>query len=286
MSSAFAGESSAGIRAQGPWLRSSRVTCPINMSDHVSKSRPDGHRATVFDVWKEYEKVAMHFNDLIMQLRTRSLGGVATLATIAGVVAHGDVGIDMRREMLVVAFALLCAFWVAIWLLDFLYYNPLLLGAVDALVELEHQSQKSEGGDPIMAGLVLSTRIEAFARSRGRGAIGRWMFYIIVFGCAGLRSRASRGHVIGIFDLRENNVEAVGDHDSGFLVRDRLAGVDRGDRGIVRWSVGSEAAGGAGAELVALGNGRVRGRHAGVDRTRRDSRGDSAAHRACVVRRQ
>ena len=45
------------------------------MSDAVSKSRPDGHKATVLDVRKEYERLAMHFNDLIMQLRTRSLGG-------------------------------------------------------------------------------------------------------------------------------------------------------------------------------------------------------------------
>jgi len=41
-----------------------------------------------FDLWKEYERVAMHFNDLIIRLRSQSLGGVAAFATLAGVVAN------------------------------------------------------------------------------------------------------------------------------------------------------------------------------------------------------
>ena len=34
-----------------------------------------------FEVWQEYEKIAMHFNDLLMRLRTQALGAVAALAT-------------------------------------------------------------------------------------------------------------------------------------------------------------------------------------------------------------
>lgn len=152
------------------------------MAEPPVAHRPRADAVSLFEVWKEYEKVAMHFNDLIIQLRIRSLGGVATLAAIAGVVAHGDIGFELRREMLQMTFLLLCAFWVAIWMLDFLYYNRLLLGAVDALLELEKTSQQS--GDPIPGGLVLSTRIESFAggkRSGGRrGAAGRWLFYLTV----------------------------------------------------------------------------------------------------------
>lgn len=36
-------------------------------------------------------------------------------------------------------FGILTAFWVAIWILDFRYYNRLLIGAVDALLKLEDQ---------------------------------------------------------------------------------------------------------------------------------------------------
>ena len=35
-----------------------------------------------FKLWKSYEEVAMHFNDLIIRLRIQSIGGLAALATV------------------------------------------------------------------------------------------------------------------------------------------------------------------------------------------------------------
>ena len=35
-------------------------------------------------LWKEYEAVAMHFNDLLIRIRTQSLAAVAAFATVAG----------------------------------------------------------------------------------------------------------------------------------------------------------------------------------------------------------
>ena len=37
-------------------------------------------------LWVEYEKIAMHFNDLLIKLRTQSLGGLAAIGfvTLAG----------------------------------------------------------------------------------------------------------------------------------------------------------------------------------------------------------
>jgi hypothetical protein len=35
----------------------------------------------VFEVWTKYEDIAMHFNDLLIRLRTQALGAIAALGT-------------------------------------------------------------------------------------------------------------------------------------------------------------------------------------------------------------
>jgi len=68
----------------------------------------------VFDrmtLWKEYENVAMHFNDLIIRLRSQSLGAVAAFATLAGVITKNDTGPQLRWGLLTGAFGLLAVFW-------------------------------------------------------------------------------------------------------------------------------------------------------------------------------
>jgi hypothetical protein len=37
------------------------------------------------EVWKDYEEIAMHFNDLLIKLRTQALGGVAALSALVGI---------------------------------------------------------------------------------------------------------------------------------------------------------------------------------------------------------
>jgi hypothetical protein len=135
-------------------------------------------KLNAFEVWKEYEKIAMHFNDLLMKLRTQSLGGVAAIATLAGIVAKTDLTPALRWGVMASAFLLLNAFWLAVWILDFCYYNRLLNGAVDALVEIEAASKTSATLDQ----LNLSTRIEEVVgtQRRARSSSGRWWFYSIV----------------------------------------------------------------------------------------------------------
>ncbi len=115
-----------------------------------------------FKVWKEYEGVAMHFNDLLIRLRTQALGGVAVIAAIATVIAKGDIGFELKWGILLISFILLTIFWIAIWILDLRYYNRLLLGAVDAILELENESKE---GKPINK-IILSTRIEEIATGK------------------------------------------------------------------------------------------------------------------------
>ena len=135
----------------------------------------------VFELWKKYEDMAMHFNDLIIKLRTQALAAVAALATIVGVFAKADTDAHTRWEMVAFAFFILLIFWIAIWVIDFRYYNRLLIGAVSALIELEKQSK-----DKLRVRHIdISTRIEAAVAGKlgleGTNlSLGRWAFYGLV----------------------------------------------------------------------------------------------------------
>jgi len=78
-------------------------------------------------------------------------------------------------------FAMLFLFWIAIWVLDFLYYNRLLLGAVDSLLELE---KAINSGNEIK--LSMSHRIEDAVLGKQLTHIAKgtyWgprLFYLIV----------------------------------------------------------------------------------------------------------
>jgi hypothetical protein len=108
-------------------------------------------------LWEKYEDIAMHFNDLLMRLRSQSIAGIAALSTVVGVLTKGDVT-DERVSWLVAAmiFVAMALIWVAIWCIDFLYYNVLLTGAVSALQQLEEETQR---GGP--KSINMSTLIEA-----------------------------------------------------------------------------------------------------------------------------
>ena len=135
----------------------------------------------LFKVWTQYETLAMHFNDLLMRLRSQSLAAVAAFATAAGVLIKTEsVGVDFRWGFMSAVFSCLFVFWIAIWILDLWYYNRLLLGAVEALLVIERASLE---GDRIL-GVNLSVQIEAAVRRRRKGSWKRckgiWVFYFIV----------------------------------------------------------------------------------------------------------
>jgi hypothetical protein len=137
----------------------------------------------LFEAWKEYQRIAMHFNELLMRLRSQSLAAVGALASVAGFAFKGEAGAAATNwHALIAAFGALSVFWVAIWVLDFAYYNRLLLGAVNALVAIEKASAE---GKTMLDRLNLSHDIEdAVANEptvKGRNSNGRWIFYILVF---------------------------------------------------------------------------------------------------------
>ena len=152
-------------------------SCPLKNGKVPEEGWP------IFEVWKKYEEIAMHFNDLLIRLRTQALGAVAAFATIIGIFARSKVNTHTSWEMVAFTFAFLSVFWIAVWVIDFRYYNSLLIGAVSALIHLEEQSK-----DKIhVRHIDMSTKIEDavggfLPKSPKACAIGfgRWFFYVLV----------------------------------------------------------------------------------------------------------
>jgi hypothetical protein len=148
-------------------------------------SASDEEDFDLFTVWKEYEAIAMHFNDLILKIRTQSLAAVAAFATIAGVLLKGEsISHELRWGTLTAVFIALCVFWLAIWIIDFTYYNRLLLGAVKALIKIEEESKTHTRTSSIYVSTYIEEAVALRAPATGEGlrlSKGRWMFYILVF---------------------------------------------------------------------------------------------------------
>ena len=133
------------------------------------------------ELWAKYEDVAMHFNDLLIKLRTQSLAGIAAVSTLVGIFTK-EGGADAATKWLIAAaiFSAMAFLWLAIIFLDLFYYNRLLLGAVDAVTDLEDETAR-DGPTAIN----LSTKIElkfeeSFLKFPGRHQ-GVYLFYLIVW---------------------------------------------------------------------------------------------------------
>ena len=130
------------------------------------------------DVWEKHEQIAMHFNDLIITIRIQALGAIAALITIGGVLLKSEPSEPhLPWGLIATVLAILLAFWIAIWLLDFCYYNRLLAGAVDSILALE---------DAINADakitFTMSHKIEsAVLGNHSSPLVGPLLFYSIVF---------------------------------------------------------------------------------------------------------
>ena len=134
-------------------------------------------------LWEKYEEVAMHFNGLLMQLRSRSLAFIVAISALVGIfIKQGENSFISQPHLLGGVFIVLAIVWFAIFCLDFHYYNKLLTGAVKALLELECKTKKKISVDEINLSThvenAFSTKDNILARSFG-GVIA---FYCIVGG--------------------------------------------------------------------------------------------------------
>jgi hypothetical protein len=130
-------------------------------------------------LWEKYEDIAMHFNDLLIRLRMQALGVVAALSTLVGIFTKTEKAITWEVAALV--FAGLLLFWLAIWILDFAYYNRLLIGAVLALLELEEHSKTSRRINHISISTMIGQTVARKIKHSLGPTIGMWSFYAIVW---------------------------------------------------------------------------------------------------------
>lgn len=128
--------------------------------------------------WEKHEKIAMHFNELILKIRIQALGALAAVVAIGGAILKSlSPNSPLPWELLAIVFSALLLFWIAIWLLDFLYYNRLLQGAVQSLILVE---------DAINSGAQIEFNMSHKIRDAVEGSgkqptyKGPWFFYSIV----------------------------------------------------------------------------------------------------------
>lgn len=124
------------------------------MSGRITRSKQKS--LSIFRVWKEYEQIAMHFNELLIQLRMRALGGVAAITALVSFLSKGDTSADFRWGIVAAVLSVLAIVWAAIWIIDAKYYTRLLLGSVRAVLEVEVISRKAI----TITGLQMSHRIK------------------------------------------------------------------------------------------------------------------------------
>jgi len=133
-----------------------------------------------FELWKSYEDIAKHFNELIIRNRLQALGGIsATVAIVVGIFTQK--ALTEKREVawagLSAIFGLLAVFWLALAALDLMYYNQLLQGSVDAITELEKQSMpevRAEPGAPVRIDMSHKGRIDMSTKIEE--AVQMWEF--------------------------------------------------------------------------------------------------------------
>jgi hypothetical protein len=154
------------------------------VSDHQRKIEANEDGWPIYELWDKYEQIAMRFNDLLIRLRTQALAGVATLTTIIGIFAKSEASTKTNWEMVAFALAVIIVFWLAVWVLDFTYYNRLPLGATAALFALEEESKHRLR----VRSIDMSTQIREAVANRYswekkqslRLVLGRWVFYSLV----------------------------------------------------------------------------------------------------------
>jgi hypothetical protein len=124
-----------------------------------------------FARWLEYEKIAMHFNDLLIRFRLQAVGGIAAVGAVAGVMVSDKGSAESRYQVAAATLSLLAVAWIALAALDIFYYRLLLRGAVETIRNLE---------DTFPPGYRLSRAIDKYA-DRG-SKVCPPVFYALVLG--------------------------------------------------------------------------------------------------------
>jgi len=114
-----------------------------------------------FEIWIQYEEIAKHFNDLLIQYRLQLMAGMGAIGTIASYLIGEKASDENKNWLIAVVSTWLLLLIVAAAIIDLCYYSQLLLGAVAEIVDYEKRFPQIQ----------ISTRIKEYAGGDGLWAI-------------------------------------------------------------------------------------------------------------------
>lgn len=137
----------------------------------------------LLEEWKVVIQTQMHFNDMIIKMRT---AGLSVLIAVFGGAAiaigqYPDRFIEIARRDFHVSAPIIffgLVLWLAIFLIDYLYYHKCLLGAVERGYEIDKAYEKSQIAGTRMYGM--TTLIRDAIGKPGMSKWYIWGFYALV----------------------------------------------------------------------------------------------------------
>lgn len=133
----------------------------------------------MMEQWKTAIAVQIHFNDLLMRIRTFGLTAVVViLGTAAGLWKLGGDKID--PFIILGPFALGEILLISLFVVDVFYYYPLLLAAVEHVSKIDEEFKNLKiMGDLQLFGMTkcISTKV-----TKRKATFFLWFFYLFPFG--------------------------------------------------------------------------------------------------------
>jgi len=137
----------------------------------------------ILEEWKTVIQTQMHFNDMLMKMRTT---GVSIVLAVFGAAAYSlqydklylaIYGYSFHTSVLIIAFGL--GMLVGVFGLDYLYYYKMLLGAVKRGYEIDETYKNRRVDDCKIFGMTTMIRDEIGKPERSKYFI--WLFYGLIF---------------------------------------------------------------------------------------------------------
>jgi len=96
------------------------------------------------DKWIAFEQITMHFNNMLMTLRTGGIAAIFTIFAASGITLRfvGSNGETNYFALSCITLGLLYV-WILVWLLDHGYYNRLLSASIEVIKDFEKETQIS-----------------------------------------------------------------------------------------------------------------------------------------------
>lgn len=148
----------------------------------MSKNISSEEVKIVLEEWKVVIQTQMHFNEMIMKMRTTAVSVVLTIFGAAAYsLQHPNLNLNIRSQnfhasvlIVFLGVAMLCS----VFILDYCYYNKMLIGAVKRSYEIDSYGKNGLNGNKIFG---MSSMIRDEIGKPGKSKYYIFWFYGIIF---------------------------------------------------------------------------------------------------------